>query len=110
MLKKVYVNKNCYYYFCLDETLFNNIKKEISLYGKVQVDFKSKISLIGNGVATHSEIVSDLINILNDNNIQFHDISVSEFVISLLIDNENLQKTVDLLVNKFDLGVVNEKI
>jgi len=109
MFNKCLIDNKCFYQFCLDEICFNQIREKLLFLGTLHYEYKSKISLIGNGLASHSEIANQVIDVLHLNNINVYDISVSEMVLSLLVNEIDLQKAVDLLVKEFGLGKNEEK-
>ena len=61
----------------------------------------SKISVIGMGISNKTDILGEILDILNENNEQLEDISVSEIRITFLIDKANVNTILNLIHNKF---------
>ena len=68
-----------------------------------KVDDACKIMLVGLGLSTHTRIASRVFETLLKHNINFSKVSVTEISISLVVDNQNKQKAIDVLAKEFKL-------
>ncbi|MEW5757887.1 MAG: aspartate kinase [Candidatus Omnitrophota bacterium] len=74
--------------------------------GKVFFDSDiARVSIVGVGMRSHSGIASKMFEILADNNINIEMISTSEISISCIIQKKFGKKAVQVLHDKFGLGV-----
>lgn len=63
----------------------------------------AKVSVIGAGMMTHSNIASRMFNTLGENNINIDLISTSEITISVTVDLDQCEKAVETLAKEFDI-------
>ena len=63
----------------------------------------AKVSVVGAGMMTHSNIASRMFNSLGENNINIDLISTSEITISVTVDIEECEKAVKVLAEEFEL-------
>lgn len=63
----------------------------------------AKVSVVGAGMMTHSNIASRMFNTLGENNINIDLISTSEITISVTVDLEECKLAVKALADEFDL-------
>ncbi len=63
----------------------------------------SKVSIIGNAMRTQAGVASRVFEILEQNNIEFHQVSTSEISISYVIDDFNVNIIVGILAKEFNL-------
>ena len=63
----------------------------------------SKISLTGIGIMTQSNILSDIIYLLYENDIDYKKLKTSEIDITIAIDSKDTKKAIDLITKKFNL-------
>lgn len=100
--------------FLFSTTINNNlipiIEEKIlnlSIFNKIKYKFDKllcKIALIGSGFSTHSLITKDVFQVLNDNNIEVKNISISEISIVFTIDMENKMRAIEVLSKTLNLG------
>lgn len=91
------VNKN-------EEVTIKKMFEELNLKYNVLINSNVvKVSLVGIGLATSVNIVSKIFEVLNENNISFHQISTSEINISLVVNENVADKLVKLLAEKFEM-------
>lgn len=62
-----------------------------------------KLSIIGVGISTHSGIASKVLSTLSKHNITYYQITSSEISISLTINKEDKEKSVQILAEAFEL-------
>ena len=77
------------------------LKEELGATGILSQDNIAKVSVIGVGVKTHYETISEIFDTLAENNINIDMISSSEINVSCIIDEKNIEKAVIALHNKF---------
>lgn len=63
----------------------------------------AKVSVVGAGMMTHSNIASRMFNTLGENNINIDLISTSEITISVTVDKNQCEKAVKALAKEFEL-------
>lgn len=63
----------------------------------------AKISLVGMGMLTHSEIAKRAFEILYQNGIRYYHVSTCEISISITVDAQNLERAARLLAERFEL-------
>lgn len=84
----------------------NNLRKmfeELNLNYNVIINTKVvKVSLVGIGLSTSIEAISNIFEVLNENDISFHQISSSEITISILVDEDIADNLARLLAKKFE--------
>ncbi|MDN3652148.1 aspartate kinase [Thalassotalea ponticola] len=64
----------------------------------------SKVSVIGNGMRSHSGVAADVFSTLQENDIDIHLVSTAEIKLSVLVASDDGEKTVRLLMTKFNLN------
>lgn len=73
----------------------------------VVIDEKvAKISIVGVGIQSHTEVAARMFKALARNNINIHSITTSEIRISCLIAEEEVDKAVQAIHEEFELGEV----
>ena len=77
------------------------LKAELGAAGIAYQDNVAKISVIGVGVKTHYETVSEIFDTLAENSINIDMISCSEINVSCIIDEKDIEKAVKALHSKF---------
>ena len=87
----------CRLHFRITEEL----KAELGAAGIAYQDNVAKISVIGVGVKTHYETVSEIFDTLAENSINIDMISCSEINVSCIIDEKDIEKAVKALHSKF---------
>ena len=109
MISQVILDKTIIFSFSLptgkeDETIAC-IKENVNLDDKQLsiVSNLSKITLVGIGFATHTEIPKNLFAVLAKNKILVGHISVSEISISFTIRTEDKQSTINAIATEFSL-------
>lgn len=81
------------------------IKNEIGADGVLSQDNIAKVSVIGVGVKTHYETISEIFDTLAENDINIDMISSSEINVSCIIKEKDIEKAVKALHAKFiELG------
>lgn len=63
----------------------------------------AKITLVGIGLISNVSIISKIFKILSDNNISFHQVATSEISISLVVNEDEVQKLAMLFAESFDI-------
>lgn len=69
----------------------------------------AKVSIVGVGMRSHTGVASTMFKTLSDNGINIQMISTSEIKISVIIDEQNLDKAVQSLHDAFKLQEANSK-
>ena len=90
----------------LDETLelLNNNACELDI-SEIKADKGlTKISIIGIGIANNSKIVSTLLELLYENNVNMHMITTSEIKISVLVNTNVAESLMQIIHDKFILS------
>lgn len=81
------------------------IKNEIGADGVLSQDNIAKVSVIGVGIKTHYETISEIFDTLAENDINIDMISSSEINVSCIIEEKDIEKAVKALHAKFiELG------
>lgn len=65
-----------------------------------------KISAVGNGMRSHTGVASALINSLQDANIEIFLMTTAEIKISVLVEEQDLSRSVQILHKKFQLNTL----
>ena len=78
-----------------------NIKNELGGEGVMHQDNVAKVSVIGVGIKTHYETISEIFDVFAENNINIDIISYSEINVSCIIDEKDVEKAVKALHDKF---------
>jgi aspartate kinase len=63
----------------------------------------AKVSIVGVGMRSHIGVANKMFKTLADNNINIQMISTSEIKVSVIIDEEHLEKAVQTLHDAFEL-------
>jgi len=63
----------------------------------------AKVSIIGLGMRTHTGVANKMFSALASQNINIHVISTSEIKISVLIDEDYIEKAINILHSIFEL-------
>ncbi len=84
--------KNIHSWNKVETELQNNYRSKISIDNSL-----SAVSLIGEGFSRDNQIISRTISVLSENNIELFGLTTTSFRISILIKNEFLETTVDIL-------------
>ena len=90
-----------------------DLKQTISIMeeNKINIEFEriitnnslAKISIIGLGMRTHTGVANKMFSALASKNINIHVISTSEIKISVLIDEDSIEKALNILHFTFEL-------
>lgn len=87
-----------------EEESLRKVFKELDLNYDISINTNVvKVSLVGIGLATSVYSITKIFEVLNDNNISFHQISTSEINISIVVDAEVAEEVAVLLAKKFKL-------
>lgn len=70
----------------------------------------SKVSIIGSGMVTNPGVAAKMFEVLSSNNIQIKMVSTSEIKVSTVVAKESMEKSVQVLHDAFELGLVEEVI
>lgn len=84
-------------------SILEEISDRIGANGVVVNEDIAKVSVVGAGMMTHSNIASRMFNILGENNINIDLISTSEITISVTVGLDECEKAVKALANEFDI-------
>tara|TARA_X000000368_G_scaffold418922_1_gene420776 strand:+ start:2820 stop:4034 length:1215 start_codon:yes stop_codon:yes gene_type:complete len=79
------------------------IKKEVKFKDLIINSDIAKVSLVGVGMRTHAGIASKAFKALSDNDINIQIISTSEIKITMVIDKNLIEKSVQVLHEEFEL-------
>lgn len=87
----------------LEKTLevLNESKEKIGFKEIIHSENLSKVSIVGVGIANKPGVAVDMFEALYQNNINMHMISTSEIKISVLVDSDKSDLTVNALHSKF---------
>ena len=87
----------------LENTLkvLNEAKDKIGFKEIIHSENLSKVSIVGVGIANKPGVAVDMFEALYQNNINMHMISTSEIKISVLVDSDKADLTVNALHSKF---------
>jgi aspartate kinase len=77
--------------------------KEIGIKQVEIDDSVAKVSIVGIGMKTHTGVAAKMFKTLSDNQINIHNISTSEIVISVIIDEKDGDKALQILHEVFEL-------
>ncbi len=85
------------------------ISKKIGI-GKISMDLNlSKVSVVGIGMRSHAGVAAAMFDVLGKNGINIEMISTSEIKISCVVKRKDMEKAVQLLHRKFNLGKRKKK-
>ena len=83
----------------------NVIKENFSNFESIDVDKKvAKVSIVGAGMQTNAGVAAKMFEALYDENINIRMISTSEIRVTVLIDEENTERAMSAVHDKFALG------
>ena len=87
----------------LENTLnvLNEVKEKIGFKEIIHSENLSKVSIVGVGIANKPGVAVEMFEALYQNNINMHMISTSEIKISVLVDSDKADLTVNALHSKF---------
>lgn len=89
------INKN-------DKEVLEKMFKELDLKYNILINENvSKISMVGIGFSTSINLISDIFEILDENNFSFHQISTSEITISIVVEKEISKEIANIFAKKF---------
>ncbi|MBR1815683.1 MAG: aspartate kinase [Lachnospiraceae bacterium] len=81
------------------------IKDNFSDFESIDVDTKvAKVSIVGAGMQTNAGVAAKMFEALYDANINIRMISTSEIRVTVLINEKNLEKAMNAIHDKFNLG------
>jgi len=90
-----------------------DLKQTISIMEKNKIDIEferiitnnslAKVSIVGLGMRTHTGVANKMFSALASKNINIHVISTSEIKISVLIDEDSIEKALNSLHSTFEL-------
>ena len=81
------------------------IKDNFSDFESIDVDTKvAKVSIVGAGMQTNAGVAAKMFEALYDANINIRMISTSEIGVTVLINEKNLEKAMNAIHDKFNLG------
>jgi len=86
----------------------DSINENIGAIGAKEVKFTdkiSKVSIVGAGMVNNAGVAATMFEALYEAEINIHMIATSEIKISVLIDEENAERAVVAIHDKFNLGV-----
>ena len=79
--------------------------KEFVPYENLLIDSQiAKISIIGVGMRSNAGVAAKMFSVLSDNDINIDVISTSEIKISILINDDQAEKAVNMLHDFFELS------
>lgn len=89
--------------FCIDALNYQKYKGTFSACGSIQAVLGGCITLVGSGLATHPILISKIIKLLNENNINILALEIKELSMSIFVETKNINKCVKLFAKNFKL-------
>ena len=82
--------------------------KELLNYEQLDAENKlAKVSIVGSGMISNPGVAAKMFEVLAANNIQIKMVSTSEIKVSVVVEEKNMLKAVEVLHEAFDLSKVN---
>lgn len=85
------------------KNILENIAKELGAENILIEENLAKVSIVGAGMMTHSNIASQMFEALAKSDINIDMISTSEITISVIVDSSQCEKAVKALAEEFKL-------
>jgi len=105
MSSKMQIGNKSLLCICLDEKSAKQCKTELKQLDKVCVETTpcAKVSLVGVGIATHTNIIQRATNALHNSQIEFDNLSTNDTTLNFIVSQNNAEKASKVLVKEFAL-------
>ncbi|WP_371372938.1 aspartate kinase [Thalassotalea aquiviva] len=84
---------------CLTQIMDNNLDIDVNIHTSL-----AKISAIGNGMRSHTGVLSTFTSTLNEHGVEMLNFANAQIKISALVHDKDVEKAVQVLHNRFKLG------